>query len=163
MYNKDDIVVYGSQGVCTISNITEREGVKYYVLTPFSTTGATILVPTDNKVLKDKMHPVLSKQEIYKLIETMPKTNSDWIESEGERKDLYKKILSSGNRAELIKQIKLIYSHINELKTKKKKLHNCDEQFFNIAEKILYEEFSYVLHIDKDEVLPFITEHLSHV
>ena len=29
------------------------------------------------------------------------------------------------------------------------------------AERILYEEFAYVLHIERDQVLPFITEQIE--
>ena len=37
-----------------------------------------------------------------------------------------------------------------------RRLHITDERFMKEAEKMLYEEFAYVLNIRKDQVLPFI-------
>ena len=40
-------------------------------------------------------------------------------------------------------------------------MHVVDERFFKEAEKILYEEFAFVLNIKIEEVLPFIKDRLG--
>lgn len=161
MYKKNDTIIYGSQGVCQISDIIQKDGAEYYILIPRSAKNATVFVPVGNELLTAKMHPILSKQEIYDLIEALPKTHKEWNDNEPQRKEHYKKILASGDRAELAQQINLIYLHKKDLHTKKKRLHNCDEQFVNLAEKVLYDEFSYVLDIGADEIAPLIAHQIT--
>ena len=52
--------------------------------------------------------------------------------------------------------IKALYFHQREQQKNGRRLHITDERFMKEAEKMLYEEFAYVLNIRKDQVLPFI-------
>ena len=53
------------------------------------------------------------------------------------------------------------YQHKREQEQKGRKLHISDERFFREAEKMLYDEFALVLHIQPDQVLPFILEQIQ--
>ena len=91
MFEKEDIILYGVHGVCKITELVEREygGVskQYYVLKPMYNDNTSILyVPVDSQVLVSKMKRVLSAEEIYALIRSMPKEQAIWIEDERERK-----------------------------------------------------------------------------
>ena len=88
------------------------------------------------------MRRVLSEEEIYELIKTMPDKESSWIDNKNERSNHFRSILASGDRVEIIKLIKTIYQHKEELRTTGKKLHTTDEQFFREAEKVIYDEFA---------------------
>ena len=46
-------------------------------------------------------------------------------------------------------------------KEKGKRLHVSEEVFLREAEKILYEEIALVLHMDKEEVRPYIIKELA--
>ena len=115
----------------------------------------------DNEKLIAKMRRILSEEEIYELIKAMPDKNGAWIENKNERNEYFRSILSNGDRAEIIKLIKIIYQHKEELKAIGKKLHASDEQFFKEAEKVIYDEFALVLNIRYDQVLPFIVDQIS--
>ena len=98
MFEKEDIILYGVHGVCKITELVEREygGVskQYYVLKPMYNDNTSILyVPVDSQALVSKMKRVLSAEEIYALIRSMPKEQAIWIEDERERKARYKEIL----------------------------------------------------------------------
>ena len=61
MYKIGTVVVYGSEGVCEITEITsmkfansENESL-YYVLSPVSSRGSKVFVPCDNEALVSKM------------------------------------------------------------------------------------------------------------
>ena len=41
-----------------------------------------------------------------------------------------------------------------------RKLRSADEHFLKDAETALYEEFAYVLNIPKEQVLPYIQQHI---
>ena len=49
--------------------------------------------------------------------------------------------------------IKALYFHKNKRESEGKHLYLSDERFFKEAERILYDEFQYVLNIKKDEVM----------
>ena len=161
MFHVNDIILYSSQGVCEILAIEEKviNGIKktYYVLKSVSENGATIFAPTDNEIVLKKMRKLLSEAEIHALIDSMPNEKPVWIANEAERRECYKNILASGDHLELIKMIKAIYLHKQELEANKKRLHVSDERFFKDAEQMLYNEFQYVLKLkNKNELLGYI-------
>ena len=112
MYNKNDIVLYGNQGVCKVFDIVEKEMAnevnEYYVLKPVNDVHSTVYVPTQNEKLTSKMKKILSVEEIYDLINDMPNEKEIWIDDFNERKETYSKILYSGDRKELIRLIKTL-------------------------------------------------------
>ncbi len=164
MHKVGDMVLYGAEGLCRIAEITVRDmhwgAVEYYVLKPVSDDGSTIFVPTAG-ALTEKMRRVMSAEEIFDLIRTIPDETSEWIDNENERKLRYKGILADGDRRGLMRMIKAIYLHGEERKKAGKKLHLSDERFLKEGEKLLYEEFAHVLNIKREEVLPFIAEQIS--
>lgn len=160
MFEVNDTIMYGTQGICKIVEITEKDfmGTKkeYYVLKPISDEGATLFAPVNNEKIESKMRRILSEEEIYELVETMPYEEGNWIHNENERKEQYKKIIAGGDRTELIRMIKALYFHKKEREADGKHLYLSDERFFKEAERILYDEFQYVLKIRREELMEFI-------
>ena len=152
--------MYGTQGICKIVDITEQDflGTKkeYYVLKPIGDEGATLFAPVYNSKIEGKMRRILTEQEINQLIESMPNEDAIWIDNENQRKEQYNKIIAKGNHVELIQMIKALYFHKQERESNGKRLYLSDERFFKEAERILYDEFQYVLGIERENVLPFI-------
>lgn len=164
MFAINDSVLYGNEGVCLITGIVKKEFnselIDYYLLKPIYSPNSSIYVPLNNNTLINKIHPLVSTDEIIKLINLMPKEDTIWIEDDNNRREEYKKIISSGDRLHLMKLIKTLYLKREDLQNKRKKLLTSDDNFFKTAEKILYDEFAYVLDIKPDEVLPYIKEQL---
>ena len=161
MFQVNDVIIYGAQGVCRITGKEEKtvsgKRKTYFVLKPVVDKGSTIFAPTDNELVLRKMRRLLTKDEINKLIDSMQSENALWIENENERKELYKNILAKGDHLELIKMIKAIYAHKKEREAEGKRLHISDERFFKDAEQILYNEFQYVLELcGKDDLMRYI-------
>lgn len=165
MFKTDDTVLYSTQGVCKITDITEKkiygETVKYYVLKPFHHQESVLFVPTENEKLTSKMRRVLSADEIYEIIDNMPNEDMEWISDENLRKQKYRDIIFSGDRRELVKIIKALYSHQKEQAARGKKLHQCDEKMLKEAEKMMYDEFAFALKIEPDQVLSFICDRIE--
>lgn len=136
MYKVGEYVLYGQEGVCRIVEIVTRKIANqdklYYQLMPLD-NHITILVPVDYDQKNAKMRQVLSKDDIYELIKTMPDNETIWIKDKNVRKQKYNEIINKG-----------------------KKFHLQDQYLLEVAEKILYDEFSVTLDIKQDEVLPFI-------
>ena len=161
MFKVNDVIIYGTQGVCRISGIEEKKvgGTKkhFYVLEPVDGNGPTIFAPTGNENILKKMRSLLSEEEINRLIDSMPDGKTVWIPNVNERRELYKTLLADGNHAALIQMIKTLYARKKEREADGKRLHVMDENFFKDAERILYHEFQYVLKLNsKAELMQYI-------
>lgn len=165
MFAVNDIVNYGTTGVCQIVDLVFRqfdgESRQYFVLRPMYDEKATIFVPTWNEALLAKMRRVLSVEEVYDMIRDMPDEQEIWIDDERERQEKYKEILNSGDRRKIVQLIKALYTHQQAQLAKGRKLRASDERIMKEAERILYAEFALVLDLTPEQVLPFIMNQLQ--
>ncbi len=161
MYKIGSIVVYGTEGLCKICDITERtfgkETSEYYVLSPLSNEAETVFVPKNNEKVLKRMRPILSKERASELLEAAPSEYGEWVENDRERQQMYKQILLCGSSEDLLMMTRALYLHQIELLERGRKLHAADERFLKEAEKMLFEELAYVFNITVAEVLPLIT------
>ena len=127
------------------------------MLHPVLDEKVSVFIPLDNKDLLSRVRPILSKEEITKVVYAFPHQPLNWIENDNERKKSYSQLIKEGNHYHLISIVKSIFNHKNKLKEKKKKLHASDEQFFKEAETLLISEISYVLNLTRNEVIELIT------
>ena len=76
MYKIGSIVVYGTEGLCKICDITERtfgkETSEYYVLSPLSNEAETVFVPKNNEKVLKRMRSILSKERASELLAAAP-------------------------------------------------------------------------------------------
>ena len=161
MYEKNDKVLYATDGICTVDDIAERtyNGITelYYILTPMSKRGSKIMIPTSNELLVSRMRKLLTRDEVLLLIDHIPRKNGvEWICDDKQRREAYRSIIMRGERRELVGMIKVLYQHGERQKEIGKKLHAQDERFLGEAERMLYDEFSVVLGIAREEVLDYI-------
>jgi CarD family transcriptional regulator len=160
LFSVNDVVLYGIDGVCHVTGVTTKKiggyPEKYYVLRPVSQETTTIYVPVTNEALVSRMQRLLSLDEAMELIRSVSEEETIWIEDDMKRRFAYEKILEIGDRREIFKLIKTLYLRAQELKGGKRKMHVADEKLMKEAEKRLYDEFAHVLHIEPEQVLPFI-------
>ena len=165
MFNEGDTVIYGMQGVCRIEGKEIRavrgQYIEYYILKPVFDQDSTIYVPSKSEKWTAKMRPVMDRKEVEDLISLMPDEKTSWIEDDNERKTVFQNILSNGDRTEIMKMIKSIFLHRIKQEERGKRLHQVDEVVLDRAERLLYEEFAYVLNIDPKEVLPLISSRIG--
>jgi len=166
MFKVKDVVVYGSQGVCEIIGIEDQkvggEVKKFFVLKPKDDKGATCYVPTWNEKAWGKMRRVMTPNEINSMIDSMPDKKPNWIDNENERKETYRQILASGDQAAIISMVQALFSHKKEREADGKRLHMSDEHFMKDAEQILYNEWQYVLKVDKAGLMAYIFERIEN-
>ena len=160
MFQINDTIIYGSEGVCRIVAIEEKNFVgvnkNYYVIKPVEKDGLITYVPLDSEILVSRMRKLLSKEEINELIDSLPEKPMDWISNERERKEEYKKLLLTGDRVELLKMIHAVHIERQSRESMNKRLHIADEHFLKEAEQCIYSEFRYVLEIEQEEIIPYI-------
>lgn len=159
MYDVGNLVLYGSNGVCEIIEITNRKigkiNFEYYVLKPIFFNTSTLFVPTKNEELVKKMRFVLSAEEINATLD-----NKDdeiiWVDNKTERFDYCKDIIAEGKFDRLINLVRSLHIHENDQKKRGKHLHISDERFLKEAERMVCDEISLVLDIDRAKVIDII-------
>lgn len=161
MFCVGQTVLYGSNGVCVVDDVTEKHigktKMQYYVLKPVCTNTSTLFVPVANSQLVSKMRCILTADEAKAILRDLPPCG-DWNNNKLERSEQFRAVIAEGACVELIRLIRLIRSHEQEQLAKGKRLHISDERFLKEAEKMICEEFSLVLGISRDEVLKRILQ-----
>ena len=156
MFKINDVVVYGSQGICKVEKIETKQIGKqtanYYVLKPLFKENTAVFVPVQNEALTSKMKNVLTKAQAEELIGKIVLIDVIKPSDEAEKRELYKTVLSSGDRERLVSLIKTIRSEKEYRHESGKKLNINDEQTLRKAELLLYSEFAFVLGCEPDEV-----------
>ena len=92
MYKQNDYIIYKRE-VCKVKEILKNYlfDKDYYLLSPLSDDSLTIKIPTDSKEIR----PLISKEEILKLIEKMPLV--EVVEADTKSlESIYKNLLLSG-------------------------------------------------------------------
>ena len=103
----------------------------------------------------------MTKKDVDALIDSMPNKTPTWIANENERKETYKRILANGDQAAIISMVQALFHHKKEREAEGKRLHMSDEHFMKDAEQILYNEWQYVLSVDKAGLMAYIFERIE--
>lgn len=160
MFNINDVVVYGTDGICTIVDITEKnfgnEIEEYYILCPLGKESNTVYVPVYNEKILLRMRKVLTASEADEFVHSLPKKGLEWIPNERERQREYKNILLYGEPGDLFTMIRALYDKQDEQTDIGKKLHASDERYLRDAERLLFEELAYALGLKQSEILPLL-------
>lgn len=167
MFQLNDMILYGTNGVCKLAAIEDRDCggkmVTYYVLKPIYSSSSTVFVPVNNEKLTSKMRPVLTKEQIDDMLHGIPEEYAGWIDDERLRKEKFKELVGRADTFELIQLIKTLLKHKEDVLARGKKMHMADERMLQEAEKIICDEFSYVLGIAADEVPEYIQSKVKAV
>ncbi len=160
MFVQGDQVMYGIHGICRILELetkkVDRKMIEYYVLAPVDQPGARFFVPTQNQTAVAKLRPLITREQIDALLCAEDSRSGHWVADENQRKQLYRELIVSGDRAALVRMIHTLHIHRKEQLEAGRKFHLCDENFLRDAEKLLGAEFSAVLGIPQENVGEYI-------
>lgn len=160
VFNIGEKVLYSVNGVCEITDITEKvfdkTVIRYYVLKPISNNEATLFVPVNNENLVRKMKRLMTCDQLDEVLNNVSVKDIEWNTNEAERKEEFRNIISFGNVSEILVLLKSIWLHRTVQSSKGRKLHISDEMFLREAEKIIKEEISTVIGVEQDAVIPYI-------
>ena len=162
MYNLGDYVVY-QKNVYQIKEIKEKyiNNLDYYILNSVNDNSLTLNIPTNNKLIRN----LISKDELNNIIKNIPLIETLDIDDKNIESE-YKKILNNPSHEDLIKIIKTTYLRNKERMDSKRKISDKDKNYFELAEKYLYTEFSIVLDMNiedtKNYIINEVEKELSH-
>ncbi len=159
MFKKGDVVLYGIDGICEISDISTVDipGVSkdrlYYILRQ-KTGNGTIYIPVDGDI--SRMRKLISKEEALKIVSQISVLEPLKLKDEKKPEAEYKAVLQQYDCIEMLKLIKCIYFRKRQRISEGKKATAADEKYMRQAEDILYQEIGAVLGIQKDQVLDYL-------
>ena len=165
MYQVNDVVVYGNQGVCRVTNvgpldINDDDHKIYYTLSPLYQKGTIIYAPAENP--KSVMRPVLNKDQADSLIREIPDIETFRVGNDRDRESIYRTAIRTCDPRELVKILKTVYIRRKDRLASGKKRIIVDEKYFQIAEDQLYQELAYVLDKNKESMEEYITSNVTN-
>lgn len=164
MFSINDTVMYGTVGVCRVEGVSEltlgRESKEYYVLKPIANGGSTVFVPLDNDILLGKVRELLSRDEIDEMLRNVDFSDM-WIDDSTARAQTFGDIIKSGDRVKIISVMLTLSERRRSLSGTGKKLRISDERALRDSERILSDEFSYVLDIAPESVGSYIKDNVK--
>lgn len=165
MYKIGDFIIYGSTGVCQVTDIevmdqTGSERKRYYVIKPLY-QGGVIYTPVDNE--KVFMRPIISSGEVEQLIDLIPSIKAEAFHCRESNQLIkhYEKILKSHDCENLIELTMSIGAKKQFMKEQNRKIGAVDEKYMKLAEDVLFGEMAVALCISKDEVSEYISTRLA--
>lgn len=165
MYQVGDQVIYGIHGICRVveqeERVVDRKRVTYLALEPMGQGGSRYLVPTHNPSAMGKLKHMLSPAELETLLNSDEVKADGWIRDENQRKQTYRELINSGDRAKLMRMVHTLYRHKAEQAAAGRKCHLCDENFLRDAEKLLISEVAIVLELEPEQAKQYIREKLK--
>ena len=159
-FHAGDKVVYGSMGVCTFKGTEKRtiDGIgekEYCKLVPADGSSAAYYVPAGSA--DEKIRPLLTKDQVYALIDEMPDIEPLTCENSHEWKTKVSAVMQSGNYENIISVIKAIHSR----RRSKRKLNFADERTMKTAKSAILGEFSVILGMTESQTDRLICERLG--
>lgn len=160
MFKIGEFVIYGTVGVCQISDISQQDFSgnerKYYLLSPVYDKDTTIYAPVDSA--KVNMREIMSRQDAERFVAHLPSVKSRSYINDKERTQVYKDILSSGNCVNLASMIKEISCSRQQRMDNKKTLSEREQTGIKNAKKLLYGELAAALKIVPEQVPDYIND-----
>lgn len=165
MFDSGEFVVYGVHGVCKVvgreKQLVNRKRTEYLVLEPLGKTESRYFLPTANETAMNKLQRVLGAAELSAMLQSDEIHRGEWIADENTRKQYYRELISSGDRASLMKMVSALYRYRDSQIAAGKKFHLCDDNFLRDAEKLLCSEICLVLEKTPEEARDFIRQTLK--
>jgi len=153
-------VMYRRYGVCTvITTETQKFGDTeklYYSLEPVFGKKTKFFVPADMAELNNIVRKTCSKKELLDAIKSADKRKEGWQSDGRIRSEQFAEVLNNGNLEDMIWLVKILIIHREEQKAAGKTFLDVDKRVLAFAERLVTDEFAYVLGIDKTEVIDFI-------
>lgn len=159
MFQKGDYISYGGHGVCRIADIRKMNfgngGQLFFVIEPITPGGATIYLPVEHPKTPTRMRPVLTKEEIDSLIQSVKNHEMPWIQDRKNRTAQFQQILARRDTRELL----LLASCLHQRKTEKG-LPASELEILHKVEGLIEQEFSFALKISRDSIGSYIQDRL---
>lgn len=156
-----EFVVYRGGGVYRIDDIRDESfcGLgkrKYYVISSVFDQSSVVYVPVDAKDIDKTLRRALTPSEIDGVIDEAGAGSLDWVEEVKGRAEYFDRLLVEGQCSDILRIFLTLRRHKEGLEGGRKRLYASDARILTAVEKIITDEFSFVLGIPRGDVLEYI-------
>jgi len=165
MFQIGDLLFYGTNGVCRVSEICSSpfdtsDTRSFYKLTPISEHSTLVIyTPVDND--RVVMRPLISKDEAEALISRLKEIEKVTVSIEKHRKDSYRETIREGTPEGYVKILKTVRSRRELFRKTRRRIPDLDNDFEFTAKTCLYGELCTVLGIPREEIHRIVTESIA--
>ena len=170
MFEPGAVVVYRHR-VCEVASVREAyfEGRDYYELHALFENRLKLFVAVDDQAAG--LRPVISRDDALALIDAM--ADAEPIDEnavaggatatlrERRIKEEYERLFKDGSPEDLVPIIASIHEHAAAREKKGRRITAVDKKYADLAERVLFDELSVALGIDRDDVADFIEQRLG--
>ena len=165
MFQIGDLLFYGTNGVCRVSEICSSpfdstDTRSFYKLTPISEHSTLVIyTPIDND--RVVMRPLISKDEAEALIARLKDIEKVAVAVEKYRKDAYREAIREGAPEGFVQIIKTVRARREVFRKTRRRVPDLDNDFEFTAKNCLYGELCTVLGIPREEIHRIVTESIA--
>lgn len=160
MFQLNDTVVHYRDGIAVITGIIEMNEAQYFTIKAVRVDDVLIYVPVLNAT--DIIRKVMQIDEANNLIEYMNNLPEVYIANTKQRRDDFKRKLSSGDIKDIAFMTKMYLLHKKEaFLTENVKLGQMDVEMLKDAYNRLSDEFSVVFDVDPAAIESFLAKRLN--
>ena len=163
MFKINDSVIHCREGLSTIVSMNNMNGKDYFVVSVNRNSGEMIYVPKETA--ENIIRPLMDKNEADELLKYIKKIKKEFNSNTKQRRDAYKKMLSSGGVKEIAYLYRQLYFYesIGGENNTEIKLGPVDIDMLSYAENMLMDELSITYDVNRDEVKAFIQKRISKI
>ncbi len=160
-----ECVIYRQSGIYRIEELkkerfhSDREQL-YYVLKSIHNAQSSVFVPAEQDQTNLCLRRPLDKAQVRSLLKHAKSAACDWIADTKARAVQYQEFIRSGDTAKIFGVYLRLCAYKAELEQEKRRFYASDEKLLEIAERLIYEEFSFALGVDKAEIPKLIRQAL---
>ena len=161
MFKINDSVIHCREGLSTIISMNNLNGRDYFLVSVNRNSGETIYVPVETA--ENIIRPLMDKKEADELLKYIKNIKKEFNTNTKQRRDSYKKMLSSGSVKEIAYLYRQLYFYekIGGENNTEIKLGPVDIDMLSHAENMLMDELSITYSVSRTEIKDFIQKRLS--
>ena len=162
MYKIGEYVVYGTSGVCEITDVCaspfdKRDTRTFYVLRPVSGASTSLIyTPVDND--RVPMRCLLSLPEAQALMERIAGIPCLTVQEERARREIYRAAIAEAHPEAYVAVIKTIHARRRSFQGTQRRLPDFELEYESTARRHLFAELAVVLGKQTNEVEEYIAE-----
>ena len=161
MFKVNDSVIHCREGLSTIVSMNNMNGKDYFLVSVNRSSGETIYVPVDTA--ESIIRPLMNKKDADELLLYIKKIKKEFNSNTKQRRDAYKKMLSSGSVKEIAYLYRQLYFYekIGGENNTEIKLGPVDIDMLSYAQNMLMDELSITYSIKREEIKDFVENRIS--
>ena len=156
MFKINDSVIHCREGLSVIVGSKDMNGKEYFLVSVKHNSGETIYVPVDTA--SSIIRPLMDKKAADSLLSFIKKIEKEFNTNTKQRRDAYKRRLSSGDVKDIAYLYKQLYFYnlIGGENNTEIKLGPVDIDMLSYAENMLLDELAISYSIPREEIKDFV-------